>query len=221
MYRQLKLFDTQEVHSYQCSDYILLDHNRHTYNLLMNTYSWGCFVLYGKSGSGKTHLAHMWQKLRKASFICHGQVIGEAIGTIRESSAVIIEDIDNLRDESWVLHCYNFAREAGKPLLMTSSLPPHMLNYQLKDLESRIVSAMSASLADPDEELLRIMLVKLFTDRQMHIDVRTVNYILNNVERSFKKLSDVVNLIDTELPTNARGVTIPFVRSVIRRGGPV
>ena len=211
----------QEVHSYQCSDYVLLDHNRHTYNLLMNSDSWSCFVLYGKSGSGKTHLAHMWQKLRRANFIDHDQTLNEAIGIIRESSAVIIEDIDSLKDESWVLHCYNFSREAGKPLLMTSSLPPSRLNYQLKDLGSRIVSAMSASLADPDEELLRIMLVKLFTDRQMHIDIRTVNYILNNVERSFKKLSGVVNLIDTELSTNTRGVTIPFVKSVIRRSDSV
>ncbi|MGN7661292.1 MAG: chromosomal DNA replication initiator [Anaplasma sp.] len=218
MHRQLKLFDMQEVHSYQCSDYVLLDYNRHTYNLLMNTDSWDCLVLYGKSGSGKTHLAHMWKKLRRASFVSPEQ-INETINTIRESSAVIVEDIDNLQDESWMLHCYNFSRENGKPLLMTSALPPQRLKYRLKDLKSRIVSTTSASLADPDEELLRIMLIKLFTDRHIHIDIRTVNYILNNVERSFKKLSDTVNLIDTELPTRTKGVTIPFVRSIVRRDG--
>ncbi|MEH0831501.1 P-loop NTPase family protein [Anaplasma bovis] len=218
MYRQLKLFDVKEGHSYQCSDYILLEDNKHTYNLLMNNDTWNCFLLYGKPGSGKTHLAHIWQELKRAVFITY-DVISSSINAIYRSNAVIIEDIDSPIDESWVFHCYNYAKEIGRPLLMTSSTPPNHIDYKLKDLKSRIVSTMSASLADPTEELLRIALVKLFTNLQMHTDAKTINYILNNTERSFKKISDIVNLIYTELPGSASGVTIPFVRSILRRGG--
>ena len=216
MYEQIKLFDVQEMHSYQCSDYIVLESNRHTYNLLMNSDMWSCLVLHGAHGSGKTHLAHLWQKLKKACFLELASM-AETIKTIRCSTAIIIEDINKIRAEEWLLHCYNYAKENSKPLLMTSSVAPNKLNYKLKDLESRILAAISAKLADPNEELLRIMLVKLFTDRQLHIDIKTINYILNNVERSFKKLSDVVSVIDNELTNTSGGVTIPFVRSIIRR----
>ncbi|MDB1135032.1 DnaA ATPase domain-containing protein [Candidatus Anaplasma sp. TIGMIC] len=216
MFKQLKLFDVQEVHSYQCSDYVVLDSNRNTYNLLMNCDFWGCFVLYGVTGSGKTHLAHMWQKLRKAHFLTYDTVESTMVA-IKGSNAVVVENIEHIADEAWLLHCYNCAKENGKPLLMTASVSPRQLNFKLKDLESRILSTMSAELANPNEELLRIMLVKLFTDRQMHTDAKTINYILNNVERSFKKLSDIVNLIDDELAFTSGGVTIPFVKSIIRR----
>ena len=216
MYEQIKLFDVQEMHSYQCSDYVVLDSNRHTYNLLMNSDMWSCFVLYGTHGSGKTHLAHLWQKLKKAHFL-ETAAIDRTISTISSCPAVIIEDINDIQSEEWLLHCYNYAKENGKPLLLTSSVAPYKLNYKLKDLESRILATISAKLADPNEELLRIMLVKLFTDRQLHIDIKTINYILNNVERSFKKLSDVVNVIDNELINASGVVTVPFVRSIIRR----
>ncbi|MFV9838671.1 MAG: DnaA/Hda family protein [Aaplasma endosymbiont of Hyalomma asiaticum] len=216
MYEQIKLFDVQEMHSYQCSDYVVLDSNRHTYNLLMNSDMWSCFVLYGAHGSGKTHLAHLWQKLKKAHFL-DIDAIDKTIATISSCPAVIIEDIDDVSSEEWLLHCYNYAKENGKPLLLTASVAPNKLNYRLRDLESRILAAISAKLADPNEELLRIMLVKLFTDRQLHIDIKAINYILNNVERSFKKLSDVVNVIDNELVNASGVVTVPFVRSIIRR----
>ena len=216
MEQQLKLFDIQEMHSYQCSDYVVLDSNRHTYNLLMNNDIWRSFILYGSPGSGKTHLAHVWKKLRNADFLIPNS-LDKAINTIRESNAVIIDDIDRVDNESWLLHCYNFAVEKARPLLMTSSVTPKLLPLKLKDLQSRLLATLSAKLAEPTEELLRIMLVKLFTDRQLHTDIKTINFILNNVERSFVKLRDVVSLIDIELQGCSSGVTIPFVRSVIKK----
>ncbi|QJC27765.1 chromosomal DNA replication initiator [Anaplasma platys] len=216
MEQQLKLFDIQEMHSYQCSDYVVLENNRHTYNLLMNNDIWQSFILYGPLGSGKTHLAHVWKKLRSADFLLPNNV-DTSIETIKGSSAVIVEDIDKINNESWLLHCYNFALEKARPLLMTSSMPPKLLPLKLKDLQSRLLATLSAKLAEPNEELLRIMLVKLFTDRQLHTDIKTINFILNNVERSFVKLRDIVSLIDTELQGCSGSVTIPFVRSVIRK----
>lgn len=216
MEQQLKLFDIQEMHSYQCSDYVVLESNRHTYNLLMNNDLWRNFILYGSKGAGKTHLAHVWKKLRNANFLLPCK-LDSSIEEIRESNAIIVEDVDKIEDESWLLHCYNFAMERGKPLLMTSSIPPKQLPFRLRDLQSRLLAALSAKLAEPNEELLRIMLVKLFTDRQLHTDIKTINFILNNVERSFIKLRDVVSIIDTELQGCSGSVTIPFVRSVIRK----
>ncbi|QXK92143.1 chromosomal DNA replication initiator [Neoehrlichia mikurensis] len=215
MYKQLKLFDLPYSKSYQYHDYILLDQNKYTYNILMN-YDWNCFILYGKSGSGKTHLAHIWQKLKNASFI-NQEPIAKTMHIIHNSNAFIIEDIDKIKDEPWILHCYNYARENNKLLLMTSSISPKSLNCNLKDLKSRILSAISGGLANPNEELLKIMLIKLFTDHQLHINLKIINYILNNTERSFKNLRNIVSCIDKELSNKINGITISFIKWIIKK----
>ena len=213
---QLTLFDLEDTYSYHYHDYILLEQNKETYNMLMNQ-NWNSFILYGKSGSGKTHLAHIWQKLKNAAFIDQNLInTEEDIGNIiSNNNAFIIENIDNINNELSILHYYNYIKENKKLLLMTSSTAPRFLNYSIKDLKSRILHTMSAKLANPDEELLKIMLIKLFADKQIHIELKVINYILNNTERSFQNLSNIVKCIDRELPYYNSGVTIPFIRSII------
>ncbi|GAT77022.1 chromosomal DNA replication initiator-like protein [Ehrlichia ruminantium] len=219
---QLTLFDLEESYSYNYHDYILLEKNHETYNMLMNQ-QWSSFILYGKSGSGKTHLAHIWQKLKNAIFIDHDLInTGKGIeNVISSSNAFIIENIENISNESSTLHYYNYIKENKKVLLMTSSIAPRFLNYKIKDLKSRMLYTMNAKLANPDEELLKIMLIKLFVDRQIHIELKVINYILNNTERSFQSLSNIVKCIYRELPYYNNGVTIPFVKSIIGKNEPI
>ncbi|OUC04286.1 MULTISPECIES: P-loop NTPase family protein [Ehrlichia] len=215
---QLTLFNLEDSYSYHYHDYILLEQNKTTYNMLMNQ-EWNSFILYGKSGSGKTHLAHIWQKLKNAMFIDQYLInTKNDIGNIiSNSNAFIIEDIDNIDNELSILHYYNYIKENKKLLLMTCSIAPKLLNYHIKDLKSRILHTMSAKLANPDEELLKIMLIKLFTDKQIHIELKVINYILNNTERSFQNLSNIVKCIVRDLPHYNNGVTIPFVKSIIEK----
>ncbi|MGN7619019.1 MAG: chromosomal DNA replication initiator [Ehrlichia sp.] len=220
---QLTLFDVEDSHSYHYHDYILLEQNRETYNMLMDQ-QWYSFILYGKSGSGKTHLTHIWQKLKNATFINQNLINANEkdIGNVISSNnAFIIENIDNINNELSILHYYNYIKENKKLLLMTSSIPPRFLNYHIKDLKSRMLETMSAKLANPDEELLKIMLIKLFADKQIHIELKVINYILNNTERSFQNLSNIVKCIDRELPYCNSGVTIPLVRSIIGKNDSV
>ena len=53
---------------------------------------------------------------------------------------------------------------------MTSRLPAGALRVRLPDLASRLRAARPIELGAPDDALLRLVLVKLFADRQLTVD---------------------------------------------------
>lgn len=206
---QLSLFEHQE--SYAHEDYIILAGNKCAHDFIVNDKTWGCLILYGPSGSGKTHLAHIWQKLNKAVFID----LNNFISAISAGNAFILEDIEKIQNEVLFLHCYNYAKENGKKLLLTSSLIPNAMNFRLNDLKSRILSTISVGITLESEELLRLLLVKQLTDRQLQVSPRIIDYILTQSERSLRRIRHIVDAIDKKSMYRSTGITIPFVRSIL------
>ncbi|MGL9757665.1 MAG: DnaA ATPase domain-containing protein [Wolbachia sp.] len=207
---QLNLFNNNQV-DYCWQNYITLDENKHVYNSIVNDLSWKCLILFGPNSSGKTHLAHIWQSINNAIFINVNNFVSE----IRYSDAFILEDVQNIKDEEMLLHCYNYMKENDKRLLITSSISPKKLNLKLKDLSSRILSTISVKILPASEELLRIMLIKQFSDKQLKIDLKVINYILARIERSFHSINKIIEKIDSE--SIGSNVTIPFINTLLKK----
>ncbi|WP_341820420.1 DnaA ATPase domain-containing protein [Wolbachia endosymbiont (group A) of Cydia strobilella] len=207
---QLNLFDNNRA-DYSRQNYIILDENKHVYNSVVNDLSWKCLILFGPKSSGKTHLAHIWQSINDAIFINVNNFVSE----IRYSDAFILEDVQNIKDEAMLLHCYNYMKENDKRLLITSSISPKKLNFKLRDLSSRILSTISVKILPASEELLRIMLIKRFSDKQLKIDLKVINYILARIERSFYSIDKIIEKIDNE--SIGSNVTIPFISTLLKK----
>ncbi|MDR1139802.1 MAG: chorismate synthase [Rickettsiales bacterium] len=207
---QLNLFNNNQA-DYSRQNFIILDENKHVYHSVIDDLSWKCLILFGPKSSGKTHLAHIWQSMNDAIFINVNNFISE----IRYSNAFILEDVQNVQDEAMLLHCYNYMKENNKRLLITSSTSPNKLNFKLKDLSSRILSTISIKIPSASEELLRIMLMKRFSDKQLKIDLKVIDYILARVERSFYSISEIIEKIDDE--SMGSNVTLPFISALLKR----
>jgi chromosomal replication initiation ATPase DnaA len=206
---QLNLFNNGQV-NYCQQNYIVLDENKHVYNSVINDLSWKCLILFGPRSSGKTHIAHIWQSIHNAIFIN----VNNFVSDIRYSDAFILEDIQNTQDEEMLLHCYNYMKENNKRLLITSSVSPKELDFKLKDLSSRILSTISIKILPASEELLRIMLIKRFSDKQLKIDLKVINYILTRVERSFCSVNRIIEKIDSK--SMGSSITIPLISSLLK-----
>lgn len=207
---QLNLFNNNQV-DYSQQNFIILDENRDIYHSVVDDLSWKCMILFGPKSSGKTHLAHIWQSVNNAIFINVNNFVSE----IRYSDAFILEDIQNIKDETMLLHCYNYMKENNKRLLMTSSILPKKLNFKLRDLSSRILATITLKISPASEELLRIMLIKRFSDKQLKIDLKVINYILARIERSFYSVNKIIEKIDSE--SMGSNITIPFISTLLKR----
>jgi len=207
---QLNLFNNNQA-DYSRQNYIILDENKHIYNSVIDDLSWKCLILFGPKSSGKTHLAHIWQSINDAIFINVNNFVSE----IRYSDTFILEDVQNIKDEAMLLHCYNYMKESDKRLLITSSISPKKLNFKLRDLSSRILSTTSVKILPASEELLRIMLIKRFSDKQLKIDLKVINYILARIERSFYSIDKIIEKIDNE--SIGPNVTVPFISTLFKK----
>jgi chromosomal replication initiation ATPase DnaA len=71
------------------------------------------------------------------------------------------------------------------------------------DLASRLRKLPLVTISEPDDALIRTLLVKLFIDRQLVVDTALVEYLTPRIERSFAGVRRTVELLDRE--TLARG----------------
>ena len=175
-------------------------------------------VIHGPPGSGKSHLGQVFRARSGASEV-PSAALGtkaptELLGTARE---VLIDDADFAHAEEAALHLYNEIASRGGHLLATAMSPPSAWALALPDLRSRILGAPAAALGRPDDALIKAVLAKLFSDRQVRIDIDVVEYLARRMERSLGEAQRLVTLIDRAALAERRDVTVPFVREILYR----
>ncbi len=174
-------------------------------------------VLTGPPGSGKSHLAEIWRAATGALKAVAADVVEDNIPALLSSGFLVIEDAPGEGlDEVAMFHLVNMAREKGAFLLVTSRLFPAHWPVALADLKSRLKAAQVAELAPPDDELLRAVLVKLFTDRQLRPGEGVISYMLTRMERSLAAARELVEAIDRRALRERAEITRPFVARLMR-----
>lgn len=120
----------------------------------------------------------------------------------------MVEDIDRgIADERALFHLLNLAREQRRALLLTSEWPAGELQVALPDLRSRLRALPAVAIEAPDEELLRAVLVKLFTDRQLAVEPHVIAHCVRHMERSMAFAARLVELIDGHALATHRKLT--------------
>jgi chromosomal replication initiation ATPase DnaA len=153
-------------------------------------------IITGPEGSGKSHLADVWR--RKSGARTVRPVAGSGAIEAAGEGPVLIEDADREGfDETELFHLINAVRSAGTSLLITARSWPLAWGVKLPDLVSRLKAATTVEIGAPDDMLLSQILVKLFADRQLHVDDRLVAYIVSRMERSLAAAQTIVERLDT------------------------
>jgi chromosomal replication initiation ATPase DnaA len=177
-------------------------------------------IIAGPEGSGKTHLVNVW-RARSGAEAYPAAAIAQAIAAVLQAPApVAIEDIDDGRlDEHAAFHLLNLARERRFEVLITGRTLPGRWDIALPDLRSRLRSAALVCIDEPDDALLRAVLVKLFADRQLTVSPEVIDYIMTRMERSMGAAEAVVDALDKAALAERRGITRPLaVRLMGSRG---
>lgn len=183
----------------------------------------GKLVLIGPEGAGKTHLAHLWASEAAAtvmgaqSLAAYG--LPALVALVTRSPRLAVEDIDRIAGapeaEAALFHLHNLIAEAGGLLLLTARAAPARLALKLPDLASRMQAATVVALDPPDDRLLKAVLVKLFSDRQLLVHPQVIDYVLARMERSLAAAQRIVAALDRHALAARARVSVGLAADVL------
>ena len=174
-------------------------------------------VLVGPQGSGKSHLAAIWAAAAGARSIAARSLDVASLPSAFATGALVVEDLAERRfDERGLFHLINQAREERAFVLMTARSAPAAWSIAVPDLVSRLRVLPVIELAAPDDALLRAIIVKLFSDRQLAVDEALVAYLAARIERSFAGAQKAVKALDREALRLQRPVTRALAGDLFR-----
>ena len=175
-------------------------------------------IIYGPTGCGKTHLSHVWRDISKARTMGIDELATSAFLT-SDDFVFIVEDIDtSIADpavQEGLLHLYNWTKEQGGYVLLTATKRPKDWDIELNDLSSQLLASETVSIKAPDDHLLRALIVKQFSDRQITLTDDVINYLIPRAERSFDAIRKLVQNIDRLSRIEQKKITISIVRRVL------
>ncbi|MFD1694483.1 hypothetical protein [Roseibium aestuarii] len=200
-------------------DYLVGSSNMAAFELLDRWPDWpsSVVILAGPVGAGKTHLVEVFRAESGAAVIDAQDLTSELVGDLALAPAVVLEDAHRGVDETALFHLLNAARQAGINVLITSRTWPSAWNLRLPDLMSRLRAATPVEILEPDDGLLQHVLVKLFADRQLHVDLAVVDYLVVRMERSLGVACRAVEAIDREALAGRVKISKPLVGRVLDR----
>lgn len=176
-------------------------------------------VLTGPEGSGKSHLAAIWAQAAGARLIAARALEEASLPSTLATGALVVEDVTaGAVDERALFHLLNLAREQDAFVLLTARAAP--VAFAIRDLASRLKALPLIAMAPPDDALLRAVLLKLFTDRQLAVDEGLIGYLARRIERSFAAARAVVAQLDAEAMRHKRPLTRAFAAEILRLSEP-
>jgi chromosomal replication initiation ATPase DnaA len=98
---------------------------------------------------------------------------------------------------------------------VTARSAPGVWKIDMPDLRSRVRALPVVPIGEPDEPLLRAVLLKLLADRQLMASPAAVTHLARHMERSMQMALRAVESIDRRVWQSKQPVTRDLVREVL------
>jgi chromosomal replication initiation ATPase DnaA len=194
--------------SFALEDFIVSETNKVAFETIKSWPDWQYHVaaLIGPEASGKSHLAISWAKNSNATVFTKSKI--PQVEEIEHLGNIVLEDVYLAPDDEHSLfHLINWSKENNRYLLLTSRDEPTSWKIDLPDLKSRLSLVQVANIQSPDDQLLMILLAKMFTDRQLNVDLSVINFMIPRMERSFSAARELVAAMDAKALSKKKAIT--------------
>ncbi|USO01292.1 MAG: hypothetical protein H6849_04340 [Alphaproteobacteria bacterium] len=205
----------RENDSYALSDYCITERNQFIWHTLQNTQEWSshCVYLRASRGGGKTHLANIFTDTHHGTLYSGADLT--SLPSIDTSAYVCIDNVERVRDPEVLFHMYNKIKEMNARLLVTSTTSVADFPHLLPDLLSRLRSSHIITMPEPDEILMRGILLKRFADMQWHVKAEVLDYVIVRINRTYEAIDQIISALTFCVEEQHRNITLPVIRSVL------
>jgi len=204
---------------YYEQDYFVSSNNFSAFKLIDSWPNWpGKWLnIFGEKGSGKTHLSKILEKkIKNIKLIEAHNIDNKIIEEICEIECLIIDSFENNINENLFYSILNQSKQTDNYLLINSTSSINNI-FKLKDLRSRSNSFIFIGIELPTDELLRVIISKTLSDRQISINPKLTDFIINNVERSYEKLFKFLKDLDELSLSTGKSININLIKKILNQ----
>ena len=205
--------------TYYKNDFYVSSNNYEAYKLIENWPKWpGRFVnIFGPRGCGKTHLANILKQKINSLFIDASHLNDNSLKNLKLKECLIIDNFDNNIEEKLLYSTLNQCSQSDQYVVINSLFSIKKSKVNLSDLRSRLESFLDLGIKLPTDDLLRVILTKSFSDKQIKVNVKILEYILKNVDRSYEKVFEFIKNIDAESLSTGKSININLIKKILNK----
>ena len=198
-------------------DFFVSKCNYFAFSLIESWPKWEKNILnvYGEKFSGKSHLSEIFKKNNKAIIIKNDEINDEFFKRIRFHENIILDNLEYINDENILYSILNFVEQFNKYLIINSTEPISSIEFSLPDLKSRIKNCIFAKIDKPDDNMIFALILKHFSDRQIKIEKKIIEYITKRIERSYGKILDFIYKVDQFSLINKKSIDYKVIKKIL------
>ena len=203
--------------NYLEKDFFVSSSNFEAYKLIETWPNWTSkwINVCGPMGCGKTHLANILKKKLKIYFVEAKNFNEKTNIMIEKYECLLIENYQNNIEENLFYSSLNHMKQLNKNIIINSRTPIKDYDIKLKDLKSRIKSFLNLNIDLPTDDLIRVVISKAFSDKQIQINSKNLEFILKNIERSYDKIYKFIKDIDDLSLSTGKSININLIKKVL------
>ena len=201
----------------QDKDFYVSKSNEHIFNLLNKWPKWerNFLNISGEKLSGKTHLVNIFLKKNKGIKLEAKLLNDNHLKEIKLYENIILENLEKDIDEKLIYTLMNIIEQDNKYLIVTSTDPITNIKFELNDLKSRTKNFLLQTIEKPDDELIFALLLKNFSDRQISIEKKLINFIIKRIDRSYSKIFDFIYKIDEMSLKKKKSINFKIIKDIL------
>ncbi len=171
--------------------------------------------IYGERFSGKTHISEIFKKKNKALIVTNEQINEDFFNKIRFHENIILDNLEYVSNEKILYSIFNFVEQHNKYLIINSTKSINSINFSLPDLRSRMKNCIFAKIDKPDDDMIFALVLKHFSDRQIKIEKKIIEYITKRIERSYGKILDFIYKVDQYSLINKKPIDYKSIKVIL------
>ena len=216
---QQLIFNFPFKKTYLSQDFYVSKNNFNAFKLIESWPQWPSrFInIFGPIGCGKTHLANILSSKINSLIISSQKIDENIINQFKTKECLIIDDFNNDIEENLLYSIINLALQDNKYLIISSPISLKKFKINLKDLNSRFTSFIEVGIDLPTDDLIKVILTKNFSDKQIAISKKNIDYVINNIDRSYEKINLFSNLIDNLSLEKAKPINLKLIKDVLNK----
>jgi DnaA family protein len=170
-----------------------------------------CFLLWGETGSGKSHL------LLASGFSYHdAHVTPDLERCLETPENLAVDHVDALSASGQIalFNAFNRIQAANGRLLVAACQAPAHLSLR-EDLRTRLGSGLLYALHPLSDAQKAAAICRQARARAMNFPQEAVDYLLRHTSRDMRTLSALVTALDIYALEHKRPITLPLLREVL------